>query len=382
MEWNIKVLEELIYKPMSGEWGTELKGQEDENIIKVIRTANFTNEGIINYENIVCRNISSSKVEQKKLIFGDILVEKSGGTDKYPVGRVVLYDKIDEVFLSNNFTTVFRSKENIIYNKYLFYYLMFNYNRGGMTKYYNKTTGIQNLRVKNLIKELKVPVPPMNIQKQIVEVLDQAQSLIDKRKEQIKLLDDLIKSVFYDMFGDPITNSKNIHQVPLGELCKLKAGKFIKAAQISDYNKGNMYPCYGGNGLRGYVEEYTHNGSYPLIGRQGALCGNVQFAEDKFYATEHAIVTRPTLEIDVIWLYIMLREMNLNRLATGAAQPGLNVGNLVELQVMHPPLSLQVEFAKKFKEIENQKRAIEDSLKLLEDNYNSLMQRAFKGQLF
>ncbi|MGO1470234.1 MAG: restriction endonuclease subunit S [Tissierella sp.] len=151
MEWNIKVLEELIYKPMSGEWGTELKGQEDENIIKVIRTANFTNEGIINYENIVCRNISSSKVEQKKLIFGDILVEKSGGTDKYPVGRVVLYDKIDEVFLSNNFTTVFRSKENIIYNKYLFYYLMFNYNRGGMTKYYNKTTGIQNLRVKNLI---------------------------------------------------------------------------------------------------------------------------------------------------------------------------------------------------------------------------------------
>ncbi|MGO1470235.1 MAG: restriction endonuclease subunit S [Tissierella sp.] len=170
--------------------------------------------------------------------------------------------------------------------------------------------------------------------------------------------------------------------MPLGELCKLKAGKFIKAAQISDYNKGNMYPCYGGNGLRGYVEEYTHNGSYPLIGRQGALCGNVQFAEDKFYATEHAIVTRPTLEIDVIWLYIMLREMNLNRLATGAAQPGLNVGNLVELQVMHPPLSLQVEFAKKFKEIENQKRAIEDSLKLLEDNYNSLMQRAFKGQLF
>ena len=82
----------------------------------------------------------------------------------------------------------------------------------------------------------------------------------------------------------------------------MQAGKFINASEISDKKNDDLFPCFGGNGLRGYVAEHTHDGSYPLIGRQGALCGNIKFAEGKFYATEHAIVTRPMVELDVIWL--------------------------------------------------------------------------------
>ncbi|MDL2252920.1 restriction endonuclease subunit S, partial [Ruminococcaceae bacterium OttesenSCG-928-I18] len=66
--------------------------------------------------------------------------------------------------------------------------------------------------------------------------------------------------------------------VRLGDVCLLKAGKFIPAADITDFYTDGLYSCYGGNGLRGYVNKYTHNGTYPLIGRQGALCGNVQYA--------------------------------------------------------------------------------------------------------
>ena len=102
----------------------------------------------------------------------------------------------------------------------------------------------------------------------------------------------------------------------------------------------------------------------------------------KFYATEHAIVLQSKFEVNTYWLYIMLREMNLNRLASGAAQPGLNVSTLVPLDVIFPPIQLQNKFAQKVEKIEQQKQLLEQSLTELENNFNSLMQRAFKGELF
>lgn len=74
------------------------------------------------------------------------------------------------------------------------------------------------------------------------------------------------------MFGDPITNSKLLPLIPLGEACNMKAGKGIKANDINDEFREGMYPCYGGNGLRGYVKDFTHEGAIPLIGRQGTRC--------------------------------------------------------------------------------------------------------------
>lgn len=274
-----------------------------------------------------------------------------------------------------------RTNKNKVNPYYAFYYLNSDLFLNQIPQITKNSVNQASFNITNL-KLLKIPVPPINIQKQIVEILDKSQRLIDNRKAQIELLDDLIESVFYDMFGDPVTNSKNIEQLPLGELCNLKAGKFIKAKEISSFYENNKYPCYGGNGIRGYVREYTHDISSVLIGRQGALCGNVKLVEGKFYATEHAIVTRSSVELDINWLYLMLRKMNLNRLATGAAQPGLNVGKLVELDVIYPSINQQIKFSNKFKAIENQKQQMQESLRLMEDNYNSLMQQAFKGELF
>lgn len=138
----------------------------------------------------------------------------------------------------------------------------------------------------------------------------------------------------------------------LGEVCLLKAGKFVSANDISpEYNKG-LYPCFGGNGIRGYVADYTHDGEFPLIGRQGALCGNVNLASGKFHATEHAVVVQPKIEMNVHWLYYALNAMNLGQYATGAAQPGLAVSKLETLSIEIPNVSEQNKIAQTLYKVE------------------------------
>lgn len=127
----------------------------------------------------------------------------------------------------------------------------------------------------------------------------------------------------------------------LAAACEMQAGKFVSASNISESNQDGLLPCYGGNGLRGYTATHTHDGTYPLIGRQGALCGNVRLVCGQFHATEHAVVTTPKAAIDVGWLYYSLDLLNLNRFATGQAQPGLSVDVLENVSLAIPPLELE-----------------------------------------
>ena len=122
----------------------------------------------------------------------------------------------------------------------------------------------------------------------------------------------------------------------LADACRMQAGKFVAAADILENNTDELFPCYGGNGLRGFTAKYTHEGDYPLIGRQGALCGNIKFASGRFYATEHAVVATPDHGVEVVWLYYVLDLLNLNRFATGQAQPGLSVDVLEKVPVKIP----------------------------------------------
>lgn len=119
----------------------------------------------------------------------------------------------------------------------------------------------------------------------------------------------------------------------LGEVCAMQAGKFIAADEINEQFADGLFPCYGGNGLRGYTVAYTHNGTYPLIGRQGALCGNVKLVNGRFHATEHAVVASAKQGVEVVWLYYALAQLRLNRFATGQAQPGLSVDSLEKVSV-------------------------------------------------
>jgi type I restriction enzyme S subunit len=125
-------------------------------------------------------------------------------------------------------------------------------------------------------------------------------------------------------------------------LASLKSGDAITADSISD---SGDYPVYGGNGLRGFTSRSTHRGDYLLIGRQGALCGNINFASGEFWASEHAIVVDTRGKFNVRWLGELLRSMDLNQYSQSAAQPGLSVDVIANLEVPVPPLAEQISIA-------------------------------------
>ena len=132
----------------------------------------------------------------------------------------------------------------------------------------------------------------------------------------------------------------------IGELFYLQAGKFVSAEDIHEESTQYPYRCFGGNGIRGYVSRTNRTGEFPIIGRQGALCGNINFASGEFYATEHAVVVESFGGTDPIWARYLLEQLNLNQYATATAQPGLSVKTINEVSIPVPPTCEQHKISK------------------------------------
>ena len=198
---------------------------------------------------------------------------------------------------------------------------------------------------KKVLEATCIPAYSTIEQVQIAEIIGRVDNTIAARRNQLVLLDQLVKSRFIELFGDPVTNSLGLNTMPLGKACCLKAGITTSADMIHEQSNVFSVPCYGGNGIRGYVESATQCGCYPIIGRQGALCGNVQLATGKFHATEHAVLVTPLIEANVVWLFYLLKMMDLYRFHTGAAQPGLAVKTLNTVDIPIADVAVQQQFA-------------------------------------
>ena len=257
-------LRDVIIEKISGEWGTE--GTAD-NGVKVLRTTNFTNIGKIDYTEIVYRIIPANKIEKKRILYGDIIIEKSGGSPNQPVGRVVFFDKKDgSVYITNNFTAILRPDPQFVYNKFLFYSLFFLHKKGITLKYQNKTTGILNIRLDKYLEE-KILVPSLTDQVRIAKLLSRVEELIEDRKKSINLLDDLLKSKFYDMFGNPVKNEKAWEEKILSDLGTLDRGVSKHRPRNAPELLGGIYPLIqtgdvANSGL--YIESYKQ--TYSKLG--------------------------------------------------------------------------------------------------------------------
>ena len=169
--WSIVSVSSVVIKPLSGEWGQE---DTDGTGVKVLRNTNFTDSGFIDYTEVVRRSIELKKVEAKALRDGDILIEKSGGSDTKPVGRVVFYQETSENFLFNNFTALLRPNTPKLNSRFLFTFLFVTYWNGGTKLYENKTTGIHNLKLADYLVNTMIPIPPIEDQEVFAAFVEQS----------------------------------------------------------------------------------------------------------------------------------------------------------------------------------------------------------------
>lgn len=392
------VLKEIIEKPISGEWGSE------GDAVNVLRTTNFTNEGYIDYSNVVKRSIDHKKVNSKKLIKGDIIIEKSGGSPTQPVGRVVYFDN-DEIFLCNNFTAILRPKREQVYPKYLQYILFVSHQFGLTSAFQNKTTGIINLQLTKYIDGLEIPLPPLEVQQKIANILDAADALRQNNKTLVAKYDELTQALFLDMFGDPVSNPKgweadslkshgtfknglNYSKSEQGvEIKYLGVGDFKSKSKIDDIeNLSNIeldsLPEDGYLLNDGDLVFVRSNGNKALVGR----CVEVYPRQTKLTFSGFCIRYRVTSSsVHPTYLTQLFRNKSFKNLMLESGQ-GANIQNINQqilsgIDVPLPPYDIQNQFIERVALIEEQKAIAQQELEKSEELFNSLLQKAFKGEL-
>ncbi|PFO62771.1 restriction endonuclease subunit S [Bacillus cereus] len=164
-------------------------------------------------------------------------------------------------------------------------------------------------------------------------------------------------------------------QRKLGELCdEFQSGKNIKSEDVRDEGK---YPVFGGNGIRGYTNTYNHDGLYALIGRQGALCGNVNISSGKAYFSEHAIAVKGNKDNETRFLYFLLDKMNLGKYSGQSAQPGLAVNKLIELTAFIPTFAEQTKISGFFKQLDGIIALHQQELTNLKQTKQGFLQKMF-----
>lgn len=388
---------DIIERPLTGEWGEE---DTVGNGILVLRTTNFTNEGHIDYSNVVTRKIDRTRVSDKYLYSGDIIIEKSGGSTDQPVGRVVYFDGEPNKYVVNNFTSILRIKhKHLTFPRYLFYFLFANYKQGQTKKYQNKTTGISNLKLDRYIKDTNIFLPSLETQRKIAKTLDTVSKILVMRKQQLTELDNLIKSTFYDMFGDPVTNERGWEIFTLNDVCrKITDGTHHSPQNFSE----GKYMYVTAKNIRKdgldfdnitYVTEEDHKSIFsrcaPEFGdvlyiKDGVTTGiaQVNILKEEFSLLSSVALLKPNANL--INSYFLREVLNNDKMYSsirnnmgGAAITRLTLRKIGVISIPLPPLSLQKEFAETLSTIEEQMSSIKLAIKETQYLFDSLMSSYF-----
>lgn len=224
------------------------------------------------------------------------------------------------------------------------------------------------------IAKIDISYPSLSEQERIVAELDLLQGIIDKQKAQLKELDTLAQSIFYDMFGDPKLNDKDWKTELFKDTFRLKSGDGLPE---KEFIEGNI-PVFGGNGISGYHSSFNKEGKHIIVGRVGAYCGNVRFVQGQFWLTDNAFDAFFSLDtLDYWFACYLLNSVDLHKFANHAAQPVISNVGLKDIQIILPPLTLQQAFATKIEAIERQKASINASIDETQKLFDYTMDKYF-----
>ena len=312
------------------------------------------------------------------------------------LGHTCYYDN-ENIGLIGGEQILLNPNHEVVSGKYLYY---FTCRLGSQLKKYAK--GLKVFRFNtNDLKCFSIALAPLQEQKQIADYLTNKTTEIDKLIAEKEELITLYKEEKVATINHVVTKGLDaavpmkdsgiewIGEIPehwevkkLKYVTSLKSGDNITSEQIQQNGK---YPVYGGNGKRGFTETFTHKGNYVLIGRQGALCGNINYASGYFWASEHAVVCSITSNHNYIWLGCLLEIMNLNQYSQSSAQPGLAVEKIKNLDIVVPLEKETREIAnflsQKTSEIDSKMNTTHKEIALLKEYKEALISEVVLGKV-
>jgi type I restriction enzyme, S subunit len=386
----------------SGEWGDE----DGVELTKVLRTTNFTNCGIIDFSDVVSRSIKQKIVLRKKLLPGDIIIEKSGGSPAQPVGRVVYFDLDDTSdYVCNNFSAVLRFSSDL-HPRYLFHLLLANYQAGKSEKYQNKTTGIRNLKLSNYLQSIQIPDIALSEQKRIAAILDSADAIRTKRKAAISKLDELAQSVFIEMFGNLKNNEKEWEMKLLGDCFKVEPqnglykpsfnyGSGTPILRIDCFYDGKVTDISTLKRVRldkSEIAKYKLSENDIVINRVNSIeyLGKSalipKMSEPTVYESNMMRFSLKNKMLDPLFVIYVLNSQEAKAKIKSRAKKSINQASINQqdvriIDIPVPPLSLQTLFAKYVRQIDELVSREKVALHKEEVLFSSLQHRAFAGEL-
>lgn len=343
------------------------------------------------------------KYEEYLLNIGDVLMSHIN-SEKH-LGKTAIFESEDEKIIHGMNLLCIRPNKKIVFPRYLNYYFKCLNFKKQLPKITKKSVNQASFSVSDL-KKIKCQIHNIDIQNKIVQSLDKAQELIDKRKKQIEELDLLVKSKFIEMFrGD-----KNFDYIKIENLVEVKSdivdGPFGSNLKTIDYvdsgvrviQINNIGESQFRNGNKRYITEEKFNSLIKhsvipgdiVVAKMGEPIGRACIVPnwlEKAVIVADCMKIHPDLNvINAKYLEFLLNtdevKVQFKKYSQGSTRVRLNLTMLRQIEVLYPPIELQNQFAEFVKQVDKLKVEMEKSLNELEDNFNSLMQKVFKGELF
>lgn len=347
--------------------------------IPLLRISNFNDGEVYINDNQIYVDDKYLKSKNNFIVEkGDVLIALSGAT----TGKYGIYNFDFPSLLNQRIGLIKSGESDTLNSRYFFYYLNILKseilrNAGGAAQ--------PNISTKK-IGTFEIPLPPLDTQKRIAQILDDAAALRDTTAQLLKEYDLLAQSIFLEMFGDPVVNSKGWKLEKFKELCVNLDSQRVPIKQGDrDKIKGD-FPYYGATGIVDFINDFKYDGEYLLIAEDGKNLVNRKkplgwVVSGKFWVNNHAHVVAKKEISNLTYLAYHLNNMDISNFITGIDQYKLNRGNLDKIIFMNPPIKLQNQFADKIALIEQQKALAKQELQESEDLFNCLLQKAFKGEL-
>ncbi|HUH41582.1 MAG TPA: restriction endonuclease subunit S [Sulfurimonas sp.] len=369
--------------------GYAFKSNEFKTVgVPIVRIGNLVDDKI-ELTDVICYD-ENTKLEPYIVVKEDILIAMSGAT----TGKIAFSNIEKKLYLNQRIGSI-RVNKKILLSKYLFNFI------GGKKSYLLSLAGgsAQPNLSSGDIKKLEIPLPPLPQQEKIVKVLDISSALVEKQRLLMEKYDMFLKSKFIEMFGDPISNPMGWEVEKLGDVC-ISKGEYGSGASAIEYDKNK--PRY----LRitdilesGYLsenkkspsiieEKYYMNKGDIVFARSGATVGKtyLHLSDEQLLFAGYLIRFVPNqIKINPTFLFYYTKTNFYDSWILSkqkvVAQPNINAKDYSALKIYLPPITLQNKFAQIVEKIEQIKEKENKKLTHLQTLHNSLMERAFKGEI-